>query len=310
MIKKQSDVLTLFIHFFIKRENQKLFIMKTKFLLFGASVALFLFISCNSNEKIQSATAVSSTDVAVVSKIDASVNDVAAIAEDQFAIQQSLTNKSSVAIKSILPTCATITTVLANGTWTRTIDFGTAGCALPNGNLLKGKIIISFANDFTSLTRTISYSFEGFYHNGKLLQGSRTIVQTLKSTDLLATIHPVSTFTIDMSVTFADGKVYTRTGIRVREMVAGFDTPSIWEDNVFLETGNGSTTLPNGDIITSTITTPLRFAMSCNLPFPVLGVISITKNDSAGVLDFGNGDCDNLATITVNGVTKEISLEK
>lgn len=285
--------------------------MKTKFLLFGAFIGLSIFIGCSSNEKSGSTSAVSSADVAVVSKIDASVSDVAAIADDQVTMQQSLGAKTSVAFKSILPTCATITTVLANGTWTRTVDFGTAGCALPNGNILKGKITISFTNDFTTSTRTISCSFDGFYHNGNLIQGNRTIVKTLSGTTLLTAIHPVSTETINMTITFANGTVYTRTGTRVREMIAGYDTPFNWSDNIFLETGNSTTTHANGDVVTCTITTPLEFTMSCNMPFPVQGMISITKNSSTGVIDFGNGTCDNLATLTVDGgLTTTITLGK
>ena len=285
--------------------------MKTKFLLFGAFIGLSFFVSCSSNEKAASTSAVSSSDMAVVSKIDASVNDVATIADDQVSMQQSLGAKTTVAFKSILPPCAIVTTVLNNGTWTRTVDFGTTGCTLANGNILKGKITISFANDFTSPTRTITYSFDGFYHNGNLLQGSRTIVKTLNSTSLLAAIHPVSTFTIDMTITFANGTVYTRTGTRVREMIAGYDTPFNWSDNIFLETGNSTTTHANGNVVTCTITTPLEFTMSCDMPFPVQGVISITKNDSTGIVDYGNGTCDNIATLTVDsGLTTNITLGK
>ena len=132
----------------------------------------------------------------------------------------------------------------------------------------------------------------------------------MKSTTLQAEAHPVMTFTVDMKITFDDGKIFTRTGTLTKETVEGFGTPLIWDDNVFLVTGNSTTTLPDGDIIIKTITTPLRYVMTCNLPFPVSGIITITKNDSDGVLDFGTGACDNLATLTINGVTTEITLQK
>jgi hypothetical protein len=50
--------------------------------------------------------------------------------------------------------------------------------------------------------------------------------------------------------------------------------------------------------------------MACRKPFPVSGTVSIIKNDATSILDFGNGECDNLATITIDGITKEIRLEK
>jgi len=50
--------------------------------------------------------------------------------------------------------------------------------------------------------------------------------------------------------------------------------------------------------------------MSCKMPFPVSGIVEIVKNDATATLDYGNGECDKLATITINGVTKEIVLRK
>ena len=285
--------------------------MKTKIVSGIAIVMLSFFISCDSsNDGNDNNPTLTAKDIAVNSKIDVAIDDVVYIVEDQYTAQQSISNRSSTASKSILPTCATFTTVLVDGTWTRTIDFGSAGCTLPNGNVLKGKIIISFSNDFTSKSRTLSYRFVDFYHNGKLLQGNKSITYESKSTELLATEHPVMTFTVDMKITFDDGKVYSRTGTTVKETIEGNETPLNWEDNVFLVTGNSATSLLNGDTITTVITTPLRYITSCKLPFPVSGIVSITKNTSVGTLDFGDGKCDNLATLTIDGVTKDINLEK
>ena len=285
--------------------------MKTKIVSGIAIVMLSFFISCDSsNDGNDNNPTLTAKDIAVNSKIDVAIDDVVYIVEDQYTAQQSISNRSSTASKSILPTCATFTTVLVDGTWTRTIDFGSAGCTLPNGNVLKGKIIISFSNDFTSKSRTLSYRFVDFYHNGKLLQGNKSITYESKSTELLATEHPVMTFTVDMKITFDDGKVYSRTGTTVKETVEGNETPLNWEDNVFLVTGNSATSLANGDTVTTVITTPLRYITSCKLPFPVSGIVSITKNTSVGTLDFGDGKCDNLATLTIDGVTKDINLEK
>ena len=285
--------------------------MKTKIVSGIAIVMLSFFISCDStNDGNDNNPALTAKDIAVNSKIDVAIDDVVYIVEDQYTAQQSISNRSSTTSKSILPTCATFTTVLVDGTWTRTIDFGSAGCTLPNGNVLKGKIIISFSNDFTSKSRTLSYRFVDFYHNGKLLQGNKSITYESKSTELLATEHPVMTFTVDMKITFDDGKVYSRTGTTVKETVEGNETPLNWEDNVFLVTGNSATSLANGDTVTTVITTPLRYITSCKLPFPVSGIVSITKNTSVGTLDFGDGKCDNLATLTIDGVTKDIILEK
>ena len=286
--------------------------MKTKELFIGTLIAFSFFISCNSDEKTNDGTtsAISNAEIITASRIDASIEDVTNIAEDQFNAQLNITAKPGGPIKNFLPSCTTITTVLTNNTWTKTVNFGTEGCTLDNGNVVKGKMVISFSNDFSSSTQTISYTFDGFYHNGKKLQGSKSIVRTIKATDLFATAHPVSTANIDMTVTFDDGSIYTRKGSLVKEMVAGYDTWFNWDDNAFLVTGSGTTTFPNGDTFSAEITTPLEFEASCKKPFAVKGVVSITKNSAVAVIDYGDGNCDTLVKITKDGVTQEIDLKK
>nr|WP_288836328.1 hypothetical protein [uncultured Flavobacterium sp.] len=284
--------------------------MKTKILLITIFFTTLTFFSCSSNETVAESTTVSSDDVALTAKIDTSLEDIDAIAEDQFSAQQSISGRIDGTRKSILPSCATITTVLTANVWTKTIDFGTEGCTLANGNTIKGKIIISFTNDFSTSTHAISYTFEGFYHNGKLIEGNKTTTYSKKTSDILNEIHPVLSHSINMSVTFDDGKKYEISGNRTREMIEGYNTPMEWEDNVFLVTGNANITKKDGTVITCEITNPLRFEMSCHSPFPVSGTKVITKNDSTATLDFGTGDCDALASLTIDGVTTEITLRK
>ena len=149
-----------------------------------------------------------------------------------------------------------------------------------------------------------------------MIEGSRTITSTVKTSDLLATAHPVFTNSIDMTVTFADGRKYSRIGTRVRELVEGIDTKFVLEDNVYLVWGYHITTFPNGSKFTATIKTPLRFVMACKMPFPVSGTKTFMKTDKdslnkkEGLIDFGKGECDDLATITINGETREIHLKK
>jgi len=290
--------------------------MKTKFLLFTCLLSFAFFVGCTSdetsktNETVASSKTISADDAVANSEIDTSVDDVSLIVEDQFSVQQSLVSRTIEPVKSILPLCATISTVVGTDSYTKTIDFGTLGCTMPNGNVLKGKIIISFSKSTTLGLRTISYVLENFYHNDKLIEGNKTITHEMKSTELLATVHPVSTHSIDVKVTFPDGKVYTRIGTRVREMTEGFATVGNWEDNVFLVWGYNITTFPNGSKYTSTIKTTLRFNSSCKMPFPVSGIVEIKKNDVLATLDYGNGDCDNLATMTTNGESKVIELKR
>lgn len=275
-------------------------------------MSIVFFTGCTPSDNTKSTTATMSNDQVVVAdtKIDASIDDASNIVEDQFSMQQNMTSKSTQTMKSMLPACAIVTWTYTNGMFTGTIDFGTEGCALENGNVLKGKITLTFSGNFNTAEQTITYTFDGFYHNGKKIEGSKTITRSLKSTELLVAIHPVFTCTVDMTVTFEDGSVYTRTGNRIKEIVEGYDTKGTWDDNVFLVTGTGTTTLPNGDKCSSTIKTPLRIVMACKQSFPVSGTILKIKNNIETVVDFGTGTCDNIATATTGGVTITIELKK
>lgn len=282
--------------------------MKTKFFQIGSLIAILFCIGCESSDKTTDDTNLSATNhqIAVDSKIDSSIEDVSNIAEDQFSLKQSNTDRLSETMHSYLPSCASVSWTYTNGTFNGTIDFGTEGCTLNNGNVLKGKITLSFSGNFMTSEQTITYSFDEFYHNGIKIQGSRTIIRTLKSTELLAEVHPVFTHTVDITVTFEDGSVYTRTGNRTKEMIDGDD----WEDRVFLVTGSHTTSKSNGATWSCTIQTPLRYEMACRKSIPVSGTVLKINNGVESVIDYGTGECDNLANVTTNGTTTTIELKK
>lgn len=288
--------------------------MKTKFLFIASLITFAFFISCDSNDKTDDSTnsagAISNEQITADNKIDATIDDVTNIVTDQYTMKQSITGKTETLPTSMLPSCAATSWTYVNGAFTGSIDFGTEGCTLENGNVLKGKIILSFSGNFTTAEQTISYTFENFYHNGKKIQGNKTLTRTQKSTDLQVAIHPVFTYAIDMTITFEDESVYTRKGHIVKEFVTGYDTFGIWSDNVFLVTGNHTTTKSNGDNWSSTIQTPLRYESVCKKPFPVSGTVLKVKNGVETLVDFGNGDCDNIATVTTAGTTTTIELKK
>jgi hypothetical protein len=97
--------------------------LKTKKIVLAALVALTFFIICDSNDETTDAATLTTDEIAADSNIDITIDDVSIIVDDQYAMQQSPTGKTAADIKSVLPPCATITTVLTNETWIRTIDF-------------------------------------------------------------------------------------------------------------------------------------------------------------------------------------------
>lgn len=278
--------------------------MKTKHLFrIIAVIAIFSFVSC-SKDSTSSDASLTAQDATANSKMDQATNDISDVVEDQY-LQQNPTTASGKTTSlpiSILPTCATITTTVTTTDWTRTVDFGTSGCPLPNGNVLTGKIIVTGSLDFTS-PYVLHYSFDNFHHNGNLIQGNRTVTRTFAASAISSTAHPINVIDINMTITFANGDVYTRVGTRTRECVANFGNGN-WTDNVYVFFGVVTTTKPDGTQHTHTIleATPLRIDMACQYRI-ISGIVTITRPNHSVVIDYGAGTCDNNATISIDGGT-------
>lgn len=280
--------------------------MKTTKLILGLALVLMTF-SCN---KEDNTGFVNADDAKASAQIDAMNDDVSNVVEEQEANTYADATNGRImdSGSSKLTACATITRVPAFGTpitvgqtVTKTIDFGT-GCTLNNGNVLSGIITISFVYQPEATSHTITYTFDNFYHNAIKFDGTKTFTRVMMSTAANPDVHPVVTMVMDLTVTLPNGNVYTREGERVREIIEGYGTET-WTDNIYKITGSWDTTGPNGTQ-TSTITTPLRVKMSCvavNKPLIVSGIITIVRNGNTATLDYGDGTCDNLAVLTVNG---------
>lgn len=275
--------------------------MKTKILMIAMVLSL-MTIGCT-KESLDNAT-ISADDVSVNAKMDQASNDVADVVETQYLIQNpSATGRGVLDINDVLPPCANVTIVVNGTTWVRTVDFGTTGCAMPNGNILKGKIIVSGSTTFSNQSYVITYSFDNFYHNNALVQGTRTVSRSFQATTANATPHPVYEMDINMSLTFPILGTYTRVGSRTRELIEGFGTATI-SDNIYLITGSWTTTKPNGNSHSANITSPLRFDfVSCPAYKLVSGNLHITKNSHYADLNYGTGTCDNIYTVSIDGGT-------
>ena len=292
--------------------------MKTTKILLALTLTV-VFFSCSKQDKDDNVN-FSPDEAQVNAKIDVSNDDVSDIVEGQFEATAAnptsgKSTETAAVAASNLPACVNITRLPARGTpitagtlVTKTVDFGTTGCPMPNGNVLKGKIIITFTFNPNATSNVINYEFVNFYHNAIKFDGNKTFTRTMTAATAASPSHPIVVMTMDMTATFPDGRVFTRVGTRTREIIEGFTTP-IFSDNVYRITGTWTTTRPNTSVQTSTITTPLRVKMACiavNKPLIVAGVISFERNNQIATLDYGNGDCDNLAVFTFNGISYNI----
>jgi hypothetical protein len=224
--------------------------------LLKLSAAFLLLITYSSCEKDNATEAQLTSDDAIVnSKIDLANDDIATIADQLFDNINSTTlnYRTTESNTSIYSNCATITRIPAFGTQitpgtqvTKTIDFGTTGCALNNGNMVRGKIIITFVYQPNATSHTITYTFDNFYHNNIKFEGTKTFTRSMTAATTTAAAHPIVVMQLDMTITMPNGDVYTRVGSRTRELVEGFGT-DIFLDNIYKITGSWTTTNQNGN---------------------------------------------------------------
>jgi hypothetical protein len=117
------------------------------------------------------------------------------------------------------------------------------------------------------------------------------------------------TITTDMAFTLADGEVINRSSERVWEWLEGMDTDEDQTDDVIQITGVVNAENSDGDTYKKEIVEPLIRLGDCR--FIVKGVVEIWLNETLiSSLDYGNGDCNNMAILTKDGETLEIDLEK
>ena len=280
--------------------------MKKQKLTFGI-IALALFglvlTSCSDSDTIQEDFSIETIDLKAVeteAEIDKVSDESSAIIEEAYLMEEFPNTKSNVTDR-YLPDCVTITAVIVQNMKTVTLDFGD-GCELRNGNFVSGKIILEYERDPEAATKMITYSFEDFYFNRKNVEGGGSILRERSNENG----NPQSTKTFDITVTWPDNTFANKNGMKVREMIEGQDTLA-WGDNVFLITGNWMFTKKDGTKLSAEVVEALRRELACK--FLVSGIIKLTKNENSAVLSYGDGECDDLATVSINGgESREINL--
>ena len=280
--------------------------MKTRN-LFGiiALGAIFTIGSC-SKDNNSADSSLTSADALAANRMDKAANDVSDIVEDVYFLQNpSGAGKNSATSVSALPLCASVSAATTTpNSWERTVSFD--NCPF-NGNTLNGDIIVSGAlplpnaNTLATTGYTINYQFVNFTHNNILIEGNRSITRKFASSQLSANNHPIHIMQLNMTATFPNGDVYTRVGTRTRECVENFGD-GILINNVYKIYQSITNTRPNGAQHYHVVleTSPLKIDMACQYKV-VSGVLTITGPSNSAVIDYGNGDCDNNATIAING---------
>lgn len=218
-----------------------------------------------------------------------------------------------------VPRCFTVTVIRLNAPAPFPVkiivDFGTTGCTGPDGHVRRGKIITLYTNRLTVPEASATTTFDGLYVDNVKVEGTHKITNTSPSG---ISVPPVRRFTVDVieaKLTRPDGNFVEWNSHKVITQIEGLITLNDPHDDIFRIEGTARGRVKRGTLLVvweSAITEPLIKRFSCR--WIVRGrVRTVRQNTSVtspwvAILDFGNGLCDNRATVTINGVTHQITL--
>ena len=229
--------------------------------------------------------------------------EIMSIAEDVYATEEIAATSKGNYISDYLPDCVTVSVVLNQGMREVTLDFG-EGCELPTGNLVSGKVNLSYVLDLEAASNRVELTLEDFTFNDVLVEGDATIVRVRSN----ESGNPQGTANATFVATWPNGDTASFTGTRTREWIEGFGT-GFWGDNVFLITGKRTYISRAGNEFVKEVITPLRRELSCR--FIVSGVLDISRLGNTARLDFGDGSCDAKGTLTyADGTEEEVYLRR
>jgi hypothetical protein len=186
---------------------------------------------------------------------------------------------------------------------TLTLDFGT-GCTSADGVLRSGKIAYLFSGPLLFPGSTAAVTFNQYVVNGYGVQGSYTI--TNSST---ASVISITTQVANGIITYPNLSNYHYSANKIYTMTAGASTPFDISDDVYSISGNSAFSASDGSSLVCNITTPLVKAVACH--YVTTGIVSFVYDQLVdGTLDFGNGTCDNQATLKIGTtITETITLK-
>ncbi len=269
--------------------------MKPKILLIAFTLISFVFsfVSCKKNDHTTDeyeTTFELSGDQAIADNLTEDANDVFTEAATDKDLMGGRTPTETTGILS----CATVTiTPLLGFPKTIVIDFGT-GCTSPNGVTRIGKINIVLSDSVRSTGSTAVMTFVNYFVSGFKKEGIITWTNTS-----LPGSRSWQRKVENGKITAPDGRYWLHSGIRNVEQTAGVNTPNTILDDVFSITGNHTVTNAAGNTRVITTLTPLQKKVICeNID---KGTIKVQGPNHYAIIDFGDGTCDRLATISIDG---------
>ncbi|MES2732687.1 MAG: hypothetical protein V4714_13100 [Bacteroidota bacterium] len=271
---------------------------KVRCLVIGAFLSTpFLFIACNKNKD-------ASPDTTQQQQASQDAMQAQSSFDDAFNMSGNvMQGKPGGRVEN--PTECAI--VAANKTTSSiSIDFGSTNCTGVDGKMRKGKIIIAYQGTYLATGSAITITFDNYAVDNNVLNGKFTVGNVIVNAQ--GNLQ-YTTKVENGSFTYANnGGTLKMNMERTYELV--IDSKA--SDFSFLITATGNVTTIKGEYYDITTLKPLAIKASCvstGVLYPSSGSLSFKpKNELAFVLDYGDGTCDKIVSLTVAAFTKQIDL--
>lgn len=238
-----------------------------------------------------------------------------AICEQQFMAIQPVVNEKGInqaGIKKVY-SCETFSIIAGdttdanadkvydNGPVTFQIDYGTGSCTGADGITRTGKINITTAKKWSAYNNSVTVDLVGYKYGNVTFTGTVTISRPDSVTMTTQVINGHCTdgsWNIDYACT------------KTLKQLAGYSTPGDLTDDVFSVWGTSNGKNRNGVDFNTNIASGNPIIKKANCKWITSGVIEVTPSGyKTRTVDFGNGNCDDDATYTVDGQSFSFKLK-
>jgi hypothetical protein len=269
-------------------------ILTVKTLLIMGSFALLT--SCNRTEQ--------TTDTSSIANDDATAENAfydMKIASDNAGTEISQTKSLE---KGYADSCVTIQNVNYNPDTKQgilTLDFGTTNCTCKDGKQRRGKIQVEYKGGKEVVGTSVVYIADQYFVNDFGVSGKKTVTYSAPLTWNIKVEDGI--------VSKPDGTKVTWESDRVRKMVAGQTTLLDYTDDTYEITGTSNGVNAEGNKYAFSTETALVKSMGCQ--YIKAGKLKIERDGKKdAVVDYGDGTCDDKATVKIGNRTKDITLKK
>ncbi|MBL4655073.1 MAG: hypothetical protein JKY33_04550 [Bacteroidia bacterium] len=272
-----------------------------KFLILFLSISV-LFYACDDDAPDPDNDKTSAEDMSTAESFFNDIHDKV----DRAAQEDSSLGKRSAFSDSI---CADFTVAMYDTAnffpVTIVLDFGDSNRTCWDGKERRGRIIAMFSGRYRDSATVVTVTLDNYYVDDNNVQGTKTITNGGRDSD--GNLYFSVQIDNGMIIT-TDNDTILWSSTRTNTWVEGDSTLLDICDDVYHISGTSNGTNRNGKSFSVDITKDLRKEICCK--WLVSGTIEITpEGKNARTFDFGDGTCDDQATITIAGQSFDITMK-